>query len=87
MFPNIAVLIIEVGILQRILSVTVLLFLDILVGKRTWGCNKLEASSSRKLLTCSDVDVSKFSKSMLKSPKRTIVLLTSLDRLPNKGLR
>ena len=50
-----------------------------MVGRKISGCNKLDARSSRKLLTYSDV--SKFSRSILKSPRRTIVLLASLDYL------
>ena len=84
MFPDIALLTSGFGILQKI-SVRVLLLLNILVGRRIWGCNELDARSSRKVLTCSDL--SKFSRSMLKSPRRTIVLLASLDRLANNGLR
>ena len=84
MFPDIALLTSGFGILQKI-SVRVLLLLNILVGRRIWGCNELDARSSRKVLTCSDL--SKFSRSMLKSPRRTIVLLASLDRLSNNGLR
>ena len=85
MFPDIALLISEFGILQKILSIRVLLLLDVLVGRRIWGCNKLNARSSRKVLTC--YDVSKFNRSMLKSPMRTIVLLAFLDRLSNDRLR
>ena len=84
MFPDIALLTSGFGILQKI-SVRVLLLLNIVVGRRIWGCNELDARSSRKVLTCSDL--SKFSRSMLKSPRRTIVLLASLDRLSNNGLR
>ena len=84
MFPDIALLTSGFGILQKI-SVRVLLLLNILVGRRIWGCNELDARSSRKVLTCSDL--SKFSRSMLKSPRRAIVLLASLDRLSNNGLR
>ena len=85
MFPDIALLTSVFSILHKMLSIRVLLLLDILVGKRIWGCNKLDARSSRKVLTYSDV--SKFNRSMLKSPRRTIVLLASLDRLSNNGLR
>ena len=85
MFPDIALLTSEFGIIQKVSSIRVLLLLDILVGRRIWGCNELDARSSRNLLTCSDV--SKFYRSMLKSPRRAIVLLASLDRLCNKGLR
>ena len=85
MFPDIALLASGFGILQKILSLRVLLLLDILVGRRIWVCNELDARSSRKVLTCSDV--SKFNRSMSKPPIRTIVLLDSLDRLSNKGLR
>ena len=84
-FPDIAFLTSRLGILQKILSIRVLLLLDIQVGRRIWGCNELEARSSRKVLTCSDV--SKFNRSMLKLPRRTMVLLAFLDRLSNKGLR
>ena len=77
MLPDIALLTSGFGILQKILSIRVLLLLDILVGRRIWGCNELDARSSRKVLTYSDV--SKFNRSMLKSPRRTIVLLDSLD--------
>ena len=73
------------GILQKILSIRVFLLLDILVGRRIWRCNKLNARSSRKVLTYSNV--SKFNRSMLNSPRRTIALLASLDRLSNNGLR
>ena len=51
MFPDIALLTSGFGILQKILSIRVLLLLDILEGRRTWGCNKLDARSSRKVLT------------------------------------
>ena len=85
MFLDIALLTSGFGILQKILSIRVLLLLDILVGRRIWGCNELDARSSRKVLTYSDV--SKFNRSMLKSPRRTIVLLASLERLSNNGLR
>ena len=63
MFPDIALLISVFGILHKILSIRVLLLLDILVGRRIWGCNELDTRSSRKLLTYSDV--SKFNRSML----------------------
>ena len=72
MFPNIALLASKFGILQKIISIRFLLLLDILVGRIIWGCNELDARSSWKVLTCSDV--SKFNRSMLKSPRRTIVL-------------
>ena len=85
MFPDIALLTSGFGILQKSLSIRVLLLLNILVGRRIWGCNELDARSSRNVLTCSDV--SKFNRSMLKSPRRKIVSLASLDRLSNKGLR
>ena len=85
MFPEIALLTSGLGILQKILSIRVLLLLDTLVGRRIWGCNELEARSSRKVLACSDV--SRFNRSILKSPRRIIVLLASLDRLSNKGLK
>ena len=85
MFPEIALLTSGLGILQKILSIRVLLLLDTLVGRRIWGCNELEAKLSRKVLACSDV--SKLNRSILKSPRRTIVLLASLDRLSNKGLK
>ena len=62
MFPDIAVLTSGVDIFQKILSIRVLLFLDILVDSGIWGCNKLEARSSKKLLTCSDA--SKLNKSV-----------------------
>ena len=84
-FPGIARLASGFGILQKILSIRVLLLLDILVGRRIWGYNKLDATSSRKVLACSDV--SKFNRSMLKLPRRATVLLDSLERLSNKGLR
>ena len=72
MFPDIALLTSGVGILQKILSIRVLLLLHVLVGKRIWCWNKLEAESSRKVVICSDV--LKFNRSMLKSPRRIIVL-------------
>ena len=75
MFPDIALLTSVFGILQKILSIRVLLLLDILVGRRIWGCNELDARSSRKVLTCSDV--LNFNRSILKSPSRTTVLLAS----------
>ena len=84
-FPDIALLSCGLGKLQKILSIRVLLLLDIMVGRRIWGCNELEPRSSRKVMTCSDV--SKFNRSMLKSPTRTIYLLAFPDRLSNKGLR
>ena len=62
MFPDFAVLTSGVDIFQKILSIRVLLFLDILVDSGIWGCNKLEARSSKKLLTYSDA--SKFNKSV-----------------------
>ena len=68
MFPDIALLTSGFGILQKILSIRVLLLLDILVGRRIWGCNELDARSSRKVLTYSDV--SKFNRSVLKLPRR-----------------
>ena len=64
MFPDIALLTSVFGILQKILSIRVLLLLDILVGRRIWGCNELDARSSRKVLTYSDV--SKFKVKNLK---------------------
>ena len=73
MFPDIALLTSGFGILKIILSIRVLLLLDILVGRRNWGCNKIDARLSRKVLTCSGV--SKINMLMLKSPSRTIVLL------------
>ena len=79
MFPDIALLTSGLGILQKVLSIRVLLFLDIMVGRTIWYCTELEDRSSRKVLTCSDV--SKFNRSMLKSPRRAIVLLASLDYL------
>ena len=82
MFPDIALLTNGLGILQKILSIRVLLLLDILVGRRIWSCNELDARSFRKVLTFSDV--SKFNRLMLKSPRRTTALLVSLDRLSNK---
>ena len=85
MFPYIALLTSRFGMLQKILSIRVLLLLDILVGRRICGCNELNARSSRKVLTYSDV--TKINRSMLNSPKRTIVLLASLKRLSNNGLR
>ena len=85
MFPDITLLTSGFGILQKLLSIRVLRLLDILVGIRMWGCNELDGRSSRKVLTCSNV--SKFNRSMLKSPRRTIVLLASLERLSNNGLR
>ena len=51
----------EFGILQKILSIRVVLLLDILVGRRIWVCNELDARSSRKVLTYSDV--AKFNRS------------------------
>ena len=53
-FPDIGLSTCGFGILQKVLSVRVLLCLDILVGRRILGCNELEARSSRKKLTCSD---------------------------------
>ena len=53
MFPDIAFLTSGLGILQKI-SIRVLL-LDVLVGRRIWGCNELDTRSSRNVLTCSDV--------------------------------
>ena len=85
MFPDIALLTSGLGVLQKVLSIRVLLFLDIMVGRAIWYCTELEDRSSRKVLTCSDV--SKFNRSMLKSPRRIIALLTSLGWLSNKGLR
>ena len=75
MFPDIALLTSVFGILQKILSIRVLLLLDILVGRRIWGCNELDARSSRKVLTCSDV--SNFNRSIFMSPSRAIALLAS----------
>ena len=43
MFPEIAVLTNGFGILQNILLISVLLFLQTLVGRRTWGWGELEA--------------------------------------------
>ena len=60
------------------------MFLDILVSRRIWDCNKLETRSSRKVLKCTEV--SKFNRAILKSPKRTIFLLADLDRSSNKRL-
>ena len=51
----------ELGILQKILSIRVVLLLDILVGRRIWVCNELDARSSRKVLTYSNV--AKFNRS------------------------
>ena len=85
MFPDIALLTSGLGILQKVLLIRVLLLLNILVGRRIWSCNELEARSSRKVLTCSNI--SKFHRSMLKSPRRTVLLSASLERLSNKGLR
>ena len=87
MSPDIALLASGFGVLQKMLSIRVLLLLDIryLVGRRIWGCNDWDARSSRKVLTCSDA--SKVNRSMLKSPKGTIVLLDSLVRWSHKGLR
>ena len=48
MFPDVAVLTSGVGILQKILSIRVLLFLDILVGRRIRGCNKFQAYHPEK---------------------------------------
>ena len=45
-FPNVAVLTSEFGVLQNILSVRVLLLLLILVDRKIWVCNGLEAISS-----------------------------------------
>ena len=44
--PDIAFLTSGVGILQKLLSVRVLMLLDILVGKKIYDCNELEAMSS-----------------------------------------
>ena len=85
MFPDIALLTSGFGILQKILLIRFLLLLDILEAIRIWGYNELDTRSSRNVLTRSIV--SKFNRSMLKSPKRTIVLLTSFDGLSNKGFR
>ena len=85
MFPDIALLTSGFGILQKMLSIRVLLLLDILLGRRIWGCNELDSRSSRKVLPCSYV--SKFNRSMLKAPRKTVLLLASLDRLFNNGLR
>ena len=63
MFPDIALLTSGFSILQKILSIRVLLLLDILLGRRIWGCNKLDARSSRKVHTYSDG--SKCNRSML----------------------
>ena len=46
MFPDIALLTKGFGIFQKY---RVLLLLGILVGRRIWGCNKLDARSSRKV--------------------------------------
>ena len=54
MFPDIAFLTSKLGTLQKI-SIRVLLFLDILVGRRIWDCNELDARSSKKVLPFSDV--------------------------------
>ena len=48
MFPGIALLTSGFGILQKILSIRILLLVDILVGRRIWGCNELDAGSSEK---------------------------------------
>ena len=85
MFSDIVLLTSGLGILQKILLIRVLMLLDILVCRRIWGCNKLGTRSSRKVLTCSDV--SKFNMPVLKSLRRTIVLLVFWDRLSIKGLR
>ena len=60
MFPDIALVTSGFGILQKRLSIRVLLLLNILVGRRIWGCNELDARSSRNVLTwayipCMDV--------------------------------
>ena len=51
MFPDIALLTSESDISQKILSIRVLLLLNILVGRRIWGCNEFDARSSRKVYT------------------------------------
>ena len=51
MFPEIAVLTNGLGVLQNILSISVLLFLQTLVGRRTWVWRELEARLSRKVVT------------------------------------
>ena len=81
MFPDMVLLTSGFDVLQKILSGRVLLLLDIAVGRRIWGCNELDTRSSTKVPTCSDE--SKFNRSVLKSLRRTIVLLASLDRLCN----
>ena len=72
MFPDMTS---RFGILQKILLVRILLLLNILVGRRIWGCNELDDRSSRKVLTCSDV--SNFNRSIFMSPSRAIALLAS----------
>ena len=84
-FPDIVLLISGFSKLQKILSIRVSLFLDILLGKRIWSCNELEFRSYRKVMSCSDV--SKFNRSMLKSPRRTIILSALSERLSSKRLR
>ena len=84
MFLDIALLTSGFGILQKILSIRALLLLDILVGRRIWGCNELDSRSSRKVLTFSNVP--KLNRAMLKSPRKTIILFASLERLSNNGL-
>ena len=48
MFPGITLLTSGFGILQKILSIRILPLVDILVGRRIWGCNELDAGSSEK---------------------------------------
>ena len=55
MFPDFALLTSGFGILQKILSIRVLLLLGSLVGRRIWSCYELDARSSRKVLTYSDL--------------------------------
>ena len=63
MFPGVALLTSGFGILHKLLSIRVWLLLDILVGRRMWACNELDARSSRTVLIYSDV--SKLNRSML----------------------
>ena len=82
MFPEIEILTNELCILQNISPIRVL---QTLVGKRIWGCSELDARSLRKVLIW--FDISKFKRSMLKSPRRTIFLLASLNKLSKKELK
>ena len=86
---DIAFLTSGVGILQKLLSVRVLMLLDILVGKKIYDCNELEAmsSSSKQVLTSSDV--LKLNRPMLKWPRTAIALalLDSLEELTRKVFR